>query len=264
MWSSKGLQPYLAITAHWLGRKGEQVTLRQALLAFRRVRGSHSGERLSRIIFQIYEQAGIIDKVAEFILFFFLPRLNAYALQMGHFTMDNASNNNTFMSYLAMLLAEKGVLDFDTEENYIRCFSHVINLCSQAVIRAMEKQDSRDDHPETETETESDEDTGCAVRTRRRAGPIRRARKTVAFIRKSGQRRDEFLETIKLGNEKQSWTEIRDDHGVLMRVIVQLSEVTVLPDDRPGIGAPGHLFKSARVATYYNVLHYITTSSHKS
>jgi hypothetical protein len=34
-------------------------------------------------------------------------------------------------------------------------------------------------------------------------------------------------------------------------------------DDRPGIGAPGHLFIFARVATYYNVLHYITTSSHK-
>jgi hypothetical protein len=34
--------------------------------------------------------------------------------------------------------------------------------------------------------------------------------------------------------------------------------------DRPGIGAPRHLFKSTRVATYYNVLHYITTSSHKS
>jgi hypothetical protein len=33
--------------------------------------------------------------------------------------------------------------------------------------------------------------------------------------------------------------------------------------DRPGIGAPGHLFKSARVATYYNVLHYITMSFHK-
>jgi hypothetical protein len=33
--------------------------------------------------------------------------------------------------------------------------------------------------------------------------------------------------------------------------------------DRPGIGAPGHLFKSAQVATYYNVLHYITASSHK-
>jgi hypothetical protein len=33
--------------------------------------------------------------------------------------------------------------------------------------------------------------------------------------------------------------------------------------DRPGIGAPGHLFKSARIATYYNVLHYITMSSHE-
>jgi hypothetical protein len=33
--------------------------------------------------------------------------------------------------------------------------------------------------------------------------------------------------------------------------------------DRPGIGAPGHLFKSAQVATCYNVFHYITTSSHE-
>ncbi|KAJ7137640.1 hypothetical protein C8R46DRAFT_922354 [Mycena filopes] len=144
--------------------------------------------------------------------------------------MDNASNNATFMSHLSLLLAEKGVLDFDADGNYIRCFAHIINLCSQAVIRAMEKQDSRAEHPETEMETESDEATGGAVRARRRAGPIRRARKTVAFIRKSGQRRDELQATIKMGNEKQSWTEIQDGHGGPMRVIVQLSEVTVLAD----------------------------------
>ncbi|KAJ7305503.1 hypothetical protein DFH08DRAFT_976247 [Mycena albidolilacea] len=44
----------------------------------------------------------------------------------------------------------------------------------------------------------------------------------------------------------------------------QIEANAVKRADRPGIGAPGHLFKSARVATYYNVLHYITTSSHKS
>jgi hypothetical protein len=33
--------------------------------------------------------------------------------------------------------------------------------------------------------------------------------------------------------------------------------------DRPGIGAPGHLFKITQVAMYYNVLCYITMSSHK-
>lgn len=50
-----------------LGRNGEQVTMRQALLAFRRVRGSHSGERLARIIFQICEHAGILGKVPIFV-----------------------------------------------------------------------------------------------------------------------------------------------------------------------------------------------------
>jgi hypothetical protein len=39
--------------------------------------------------------------------------------------------------------------------------------------------------------------------------------------------------------------------------------IGVEPADRPGIGAPGHLFIFARVATYYNVLHYITMSSYK-
>ncbi|KAJ7675195.1 ribonuclease H-like domain-containing protein [Mycena rosella] len=152
-------------------------------------------------------------------------------LQMGHFTMDNASNNATFMTHLALLLAERGVLDFNAKENYIRCFAHIINLASQTVIRAMEKQDSHVQHSDTETESESDDDTpGLAVRARRRAGPIRRARKTVAFIRKSGQRRDELLSIIKTGNETQLWTEVREVGVNVEQVPVALSEVTVLLD----------------------------------
>jgi hypothetical protein len=60
------MRAYLSITIHWLGRKGDQdqLLLRQALLAFRRVRGSHSGERLARIVFDICEKAGIIEKVS--------------------------------------------------------------------------------------------------------------------------------------------------------------------------------------------------------
>ena len=60
------MQPYLSITIHWLGPKESQIVLRQALLVFRRVRGSHSGERLAWIIFNICEQAGIIGMVMEF------------------------------------------------------------------------------------------------------------------------------------------------------------------------------------------------------
>ena len=145
---------------------------------------------------------------------------------MGHFTMDNASNNSTVMAHLSLLLAERGILEFDAEENYIRCFAHIINLCAQAAIKAMEKEDSRDVHPETDSD--SDSDNGVPVRAPRRAGPIRRARKTVAFIRKSGQRRDELLEIIKQGNERNIWTQLHVGAEAAERV--SLSEVTVLPD----------------------------------
>ena len=57
------MQPYLSITIHLLGRRETQVVLCQALLAFRRVRGAHSRERLARIVFDICYQAGMIEKV---------------------------------------------------------------------------------------------------------------------------------------------------------------------------------------------------------
>jgi hypothetical protein len=71
MWSSLGMHPYLAITVHWLSRRPDtcHVVLRQALLAFRRVRGAHSGARISRIVMGILDAAEIVDKV-----FFFLAK----------------------------------------------------------------------------------------------------------------------------------------------------------------------------------------------
>jgi hypothetical protein len=42
----------------------------------------------------------------------------------------------------------------------------------------------------------------------RKTGPIQRARKTVAFVRKSGQRRDELQTIIAEGNTNSIWREI--------------------------------------------------------
>ncbi|KAJ7125982.1 hypothetical protein C8R44DRAFT_617949, partial [Mycena epipterygia] len=53
----------------------------------------------------------------------------------GHFTMDSASNNSTFMHHFLLLLVHAGILDFDAKDNYIRCFAHIINLCAQATIK---------------------------------------------------------------------------------------------------------------------------------
>lgn len=65
------MHPYLAMTAHWLGPRGDdhQVLLRQALLAFRRIRGAHSGQRIARIVYNILENADIINKVGHFSFF---------------------------------------------------------------------------------------------------------------------------------------------------------------------------------------------------
>jgi hypothetical protein len=62
------------------------------------------------------------------------------------------------MYHFSILLAEAGNLDFDAKDNYIRCFAHIINLCAQATIKVMEKEDRDEIHSETETETESDDE----------------------------------------------------------------------------------------------------------
>ncbi|KAJ7665623.1 hypothetical protein B0H14DRAFT_2658494, partial [Mycena olivaceomarginata] len=63
IWSSKGLSPYLAITVHWLAQTAsKQLALQQALLAFRMMRGAHSGQRIARVVFNILDQANLLHK----------------------------------------------------------------------------------------------------------------------------------------------------------------------------------------------------------
>jgi hypothetical protein len=149
------------------------------------------------------------------------------------------------MKSLERLLHQEGVLDFDCKNNYIRCFSHIINLCSQACIKAMELNDRTSaQYSDTETDssaTDVDNDglglqgifsqadsdqTGSQAR-KRATGPIYRARKSVAFIRHSGQRRDYLVNIIQDGNKKQFWTvELPDGQAQA----VTLTPVMVIAD----------------------------------
>ena len=53
--------------------------------------------------------------------------------QVGHWTLDNASNNETFMEELEILLHLCDI-NFDHMDRCIMCFPHVINICCQHVI----------------------------------------------------------------------------------------------------------------------------------
>ncbi|KAJ7195321.1 hypothetical protein GGX14DRAFT_366857 [Mycena pura] len=98
----------------------------------------------------------------------------------------------------------------------------------------MLKDDAADRYSDTETEDATASDDSDAEptpvprrRTTRKAGPIQRARKTVAFVRKSGQRRDELLDIVERGNETHTWWEIEAGSGV--RVTILLKKVVLLP-----------------------------------
>lgn len=65
MWSDPDLAGFIGVTAHFIVRDmpdGELV-LRSGLLAFRRVRGSHTGENMANILYETIRDAGIEQRV---------------------------------------------------------------------------------------------------------------------------------------------------------------------------------------------------------
>lgn len=67
IWSDQNRQSYLAITAHWIAKRGDTevdvLTLKAALIAFHRLRSRHDGQSLADAVLHLLDRAGITDKV---------------------------------------------------------------------------------------------------------------------------------------------------------------------------------------------------------
>ena len=61
--------------------------------------------------------------------------MHAYPFKVGHFTMDNVSNNDAMMAALTTKLKSRDI-SFDARDRRIMCFAHIINLCSGQAICA--------------------------------------------------------------------------------------------------------------------------------
>ncbi|KAF9439791.1 hypothetical protein P691DRAFT_689730, partial [Macrolepiota fuliginosa MF-IS2] len=57
-------------------------------------------------------------------------------------TIDNASNNNTFMDHLEEALCEHKV-DFDKVGNCLWCFPHIVNIACQHIIAKFSKSEAQ-------------------------------------------------------------------------------------------------------------------------
>jgi len=150
-----------------------------------------------------------------------------FSLEVGHFTLNNASNNGTMMEELKMMLTKCNIA-FNVEDRRIMCFVHVVDLCSRCVICAVS------DRVEPGNDgSSSNSDTTVS-------NPIALARMVVWVIRGSGSRRDIFDDVIICGNAK-GWFK----QGKLSW-IVQVKPLQLLQDVRTRWDLVHHMLKRLR------------------
>lgn len=202
LWSSDNLNPYLAITAHWIGQEETSGGLHwyTALIAFHHFPARHTGDELAKTILSLIDRAEIaVTKVrAQFVSHLAIIHSN---LKIGHFTLDNASNNDTAMAALAQLLEDERELPFDPDERRVRCFPHIINICVQHTLDSFTDADFTNVPTRWGNPPINKAEYVAAVRR----DPVGLARDTVRAIRGSNQRRTNFEQTIISGNDNQSF-----------------------------------------------------------
>ena len=137
-------------------------------------------------------------------------------MQLGHITMDNLNTNDAMMRKIEEILQDREI-PFDAKDSRIMCFPHIINIIVQNVLTKMTKLTASVDSDSNDESGSTNEDQPVPADQRGRtqtfesafsADPIGRARRLVAKLRASGQRREEFNNWVKTGNEK-NWFKIK-------------------------------------------------------
>lgn len=116
LWTDPNLSPFMAVTAHWIEASTVQTVdgpqhvlkLRADLIGFHRVPGHHDGEHLAHAFLYIIDCLEIAEKVC--LIFLWTSKKSDSVFQIGWITLDNASNNDTFMYHLELLLRKRHIL----------------------------------------------------------------------------------------------------------------------------------------------------------
>lgn len=168
------------------------------------------------------------------------------------------------MRELESLLAKREAavaFDFDNLNHRVRCYAHIINICSSHIISSvtsvskrylaklkvpidangMIRDESEDEPDDGDIDTDQDiddldldsfyDDRGNSELKEWIAGlkrdPLRRARRLIRLLRSSDQRRENFRRFIQDGNER-SWFSERTESG--KRQTIQVPELQLLRD----------------------------------
>jgi len=121
-WTSPNKLAFLAIVAYWIS---DSWQIKEVLIGFEEIRGSHTGANMAGIINDVLARYGIQDRILGF-------------------TTNSASNNGTLTEALKNAWSLLSV-EWCQLENHIPCMAHVVQLILRAFMSSI-KVKSRDGH----------------------------------------------------------------------------------------------------------------------
>ena len=147
-------------------------------------------------------------------------------IQAGHWTLDNAEMNATFMKALEEIMRARDI-PFGHEDNRIMCFPHVINICTTHVIDSFTNTALADEQAEFNAALPPVVPAEQTYEEAYDRDPIALCRCTIRAIHASGLRRDHFHEMICNGNTK-GWFKLPENANETIKVL----EVQLIHDVR--------------------------------
>jgi hypothetical protein len=129
-----------------------------------------------------------------------------------------SGNNGTFLEELEILYHGRDV-PFRHAEMWIMCFSHLINICCQHVIRSLTNLDLQDDDTADELLLNA-----SAIQVAASNDPIAKACQLVRAMRASDQRKEMFKQVIDDGNER-GWFKAADGKVIQLKPLELLHDV---------------------------------------
>jgi hypothetical protein len=111
LWTSPNHMAIISVFGHFLDAKGYR---QKRLLAFRRIKGEHSGENQASTILEVIYDYGIEAKI-------------------GYFMADNATSNDVCVDNILCQLYPKMTAK-QRQSRRLRCLGHITNLCARALL----------------------------------------------------------------------------------------------------------------------------------
>lgn len=185
MWTaSEAKKAYQAIVAHFVDSDTRESAT--ALISLREFKAGHGGEDQARAFLEVIDQYELRKNI-------------------GFFTMDNASSNDTMLRCLS-----NEIDDFDPVYRRLRCNGHVINLAVQAFLFRSSTRGNRISDDESEAIDEAIQEAGSLSRGEqegtidkevvaqewRNFGVLGQLHNLVVFSRASSSRLSDFKQKI--------------------------------------------------------------------